>query len=288
MSVGCLSTAEGQSCEINGKKHFSFQDIKSLLDKNKCNSCHSNQSYQSDWSYEKYEDIFKQSQCYGPIIRHGRPNESLLIDKLNGGPSSCGNAMPLANQKISDSDLLSIESWITFGAPEFCVPVYEDVKEILIKNKCGSCHTSGSEWRFDTYSGLTLKPNTSICNDQNIIKYNATESFLYKKLLANNGDICGDPMYVDGQKMSDKDVIKIRDWINAGAPESAKVLPVALNVFTTKNIENRKILISWTTASEINTSHFEIEFSIDGFNFKLIDKVLSNGANGNYTLFTTM
>lgn len=138
---------KAQSCDINGKKHFNFDDIKFILDKNDCGKCHYIGSYQDLWTYNTYENITK-SSCGSDIIVHGKSSESLLIDKLNGGPTNCGNAMPLGAKMISDADLLAIESWIDIGAPEKCIPVFDNIKEILTINKCKICHINSSSWTF--------------------------------------------------------------------------------------------------------------------------------------------
>jgi hypothetical protein len=89
-----------------------------------------------------------------------------------------------------------------------------------------------------------------------------------------------------GKPLNDIELASIRDWINAGAPESAKILPVSLVDFRTQNLSNESILILWKTDAEINTSHFEIEHSIDGIHFNYLDKVKSlsnNGIGQNYS-----
>ena len=73
-------------------------------------------------------------------------------------------------------------------------------------------------------------------------------------------------------------VDSIRDWINAGAPESARVLPVNLLEFSTDKLDDNNIIIFWKTASEINTSHFELETSIDGVHFSFLVKLAADGS----------
>ena len=266
---------KAQSCDINGKKHYNFDDIKFILDKNDCGKCHYTGSYQDLWTYDTYENITTKSSCGSDIIVHGKSSESLLIDKLNGGPTNCGNAMPLGAKMISDADLLAIESWIDIGAPEKCIPVFDNIKEILTINKCNTCHINSDSWTFGDYASIFIKPANSSCNDEELIKYRADESLLFKKI--SNEKVCGLPMLVDGNPMSDEDIDHVRDWINAGAPESARALPVNLSEFSTDILDDKDILIYWRTASEINTSHFELETSSDGIHFSFLKKVSANG-----------
>jgi hypothetical protein len=266
---------KAQSCDINGKKHYNFDDIKTILDKNDCGKCHYTGSFQNLWTYDTYEKITTKSSCGSDIIVHGKSSESLLIDKLNGGPTTCGNAMPLGAKMISDADLLAIESWIDIGAPEKCIPVFDNIREILTINKCNTCHIDSDSWAFGDYASIFMKPNNSSCKDEELIKYSADESLLFWKISSEK--VCGLPMLVDGNPMSDEDIDHIRDWINAGAPESARALPVNLSEFSTDILDDTDILIYWKTASEINTSHFELETSSDGIHFSFLKNVTANG-----------
>ena len=53
-------------------------------------------------------------------------------------------------------------------------------------------------------------------------------------------------------------------------------LPVSLISFTA-SLQTNKALLTWKTASENNNSHFNVEQSIDGRNFKSIGKVMGAG-----------
>ena len=53
-------------------------------------------------------------------------------------------------------------------------------------------------------------------------------------------------------------------------------LPVSFISFTGSN-RGKDAILNWSTAQEINNSHFEVERSLDGQNFKAIDKVMGKG-----------
>ena len=72
--------------------------------------------------------------------------------------------------------------------------------------------------------------------------------------------------------------------VGAGASEVAveatkliSPLPVSLTSFTAKANKIGSVDLAWTTASEQNNSHFEVNRSTDGANFNTIDKVNGNG-----------
>ncbi len=69
--------------------------------------------------------------------------------------------------------------------------------------------------------------------------------------------------------------------INTGTTLKLKVtaapLPVELISFTGKLLPAGEVLLEWATASEFNASHFEIERSADGLNFRKIGEVPATG-----------
>jgi len=51
------------------------------------------------------------------------------------------------------------------------------------------------------------------------------------------------------------------------------VLPIELIHFTAKNVNNREVLLEWSTASETNNDFFTLERTLDGENFEIIGTV---------------
>lgn len=61
-----------------------------------------------------------------------------------------------------------------------------------------------------------------------------------------------------------------------GNPEGI-VLPIILTAFTAQTLNNTDAQLNWTTASEINSSHFDIQRSIQGVSWITIDTVAAAG-----------
>lgn len=84
------------------------------------------------------------------------------------------------------------------------------------------------------------------------------------------------------------------NWVNAVALSNHRVinspsfpLPVTFSNFTGINV-NCSALLKWTTASELNSSHYIIEGSSDGSNFTKVGQILStNAALGSSYSFST-
>jgi hypothetical protein len=58
---------------------------------------------------------------------------------------------------------------------------------------------------------------------------------------------------------------------------SNSALPVKLLLFTARKEQNRTVSLNWSTAQEINNSHFELQRSADGRDYETIGTVRGNG-----------
>jgi hypothetical protein len=59
--------------------------------------------------------------------------------------------------------------------------------------------------------------------------------------------------------------------------ENTNVLPVTISKFTAQLNNQTQAVLNWTTATEKNSSRFEIEHSLDNVNFKKLDIVKAKG-----------
>ncbi|MDJ0363843.1 right-handed parallel beta-helix repeat-containing protein [Hymenobacter sp. H14-R3] len=74
---------------------------------------------------------------------------------------------------------------------------------------------------------------------------------------------------------------QVVSFVIPGAP-----LPVVLTALTAQAVQNRDALLSWTTASEVNSAYFEVERSLDGTNYTKIGQQAAKGnsaTTSNYT-----
>ncbi|SDC84389.1 hypothetical protein [Niabella drilacis] len=70
--------------------------------------------------------------------------------------------------------------------------------------------------------------------------------------------------------------------VNFGISNDPTALPVTFGAVSAK-IVNRQLVVNWSTMSEVNNDHFEIEVSNDGTHFTRIGSVKSQAPNGNAT-----
>ncbi len=275
-----------QSCEIGGSSFSTFQDIQTLLDANACNDCHAQGNTDANWNYDSYASFTKSGECNQPIIIHGNASDSYLYSVITGTDDLCSESAPI--HKLSETDLDKIETWINQGAPEFCLPLYPDIKAIFDSNNCQSCHTPASGlWRYDTYQNIRSNPDNSCGEIMTMVVGNAQKSLLYDKINNDNQVMCGEAMNGEFSPLSSLEIAQIRDWINGGAIESVATLPVVLSRFESEE-RDMSIMLSWTTEIEIGTDNFVIEHSATGRGFEEIAEVQSTGSDGSSSNYTYM
>lgn len=114
----------------------------------------------------------------------------------------------------------------------------------------GACHASNSE---------------SICSATFVGQNSAT--------IGANNAVFGDPCVGTGKRL----------YIQA---TYGSTLPLTLVSFSAKKIEKDKVMLSWTTAYEVNTLEFTIEKSLNGLSFENAGLVPAVGRNNNTYSFT--
>lgn len=121
-----------------------------------------------------------------------------------------------------------------------------------------NCELNGNENGLVAYYNF----NSGYVNADNTF-YN---SLIDKSPTANNGALIN--IALQGSTSN---------WSNGIINNNAclTILPIELQSFSCQNINSDNTQLTWVTASEKNTSYFEIEKSFDGINFKTIGKVNS-------------
>jgi hypothetical protein len=84
--------------------------------------------------------------------------------------------------------------------------------------------------------------------------------------------------------------IAIPSMLNAqnfvdGVVDSVIITPINLTTFAGKKIE-KNVQLNWTTATEKNNSHFNIQRSNDGINFENITKIMGKGNSSTINNYT--
>ena len=268
--ISIFTNGFSQSCSLNGRPYYVYTDIKQILDKNQCASCHHTSSATTHWRYDSYQQLISSGSCIYPVVKNGDAASSTLYQVLNGNSTVCFTNYHSEHQ-VSFEEKEKIERWINFGAPEECILLFDEMRGLLDANGCNSCHnktTKAGDWWYDEYMDL-ISDNSSNCPDKpNISFYNATSSQLYLKVATDANLQCGAKMPMQGPMLSASDVGKIRDWINATAPFNHQSLPVTLEYFKIADEKEESVILEWLSEVEFNTSKYVIERSKNSIDFQ--------------------
>src|SRR6266852_762064 len=204
------------------------EDIRPLFE-TKCLRCHSGKSRKKDLDLSAPSGILKGSES-GPVIVPGKPEESLLYEKVKTGAMP-----PTKKNRLSDVEVETIRRWIAAGAkvhsgigdtadhheinPLSPAVTQADVIPILLR-RCTVCH--GLHRRE---AGLDLRSKASMVRGGKsgpaIIAGKSDESLVIKKI--RTGQMPPRERLVEASvkpiEANETDVLA--RWIAAGAPEVA-------------------------------------------------------------------
>lgn len=270
--ISC-SRLGAQDCFVSGQNHYNFADIKAILDKNNCISCHN--SGGGLWQYSTYDSFLTSLSCDQEMIRHGNAAESYFFNILYDTNIDC--VQTVSEHSVSKEELSLIENWINIGAPEKCIPLHSEIHDVLDNNGCNSCHNNNNPSTVFQYEDYQNLANSQGNCGPIITNYQAQQSSLYA--VASNSSDCQH----EASTLSEDEVIAIKDWINAGSPADQTSLPVELLFFSIENVNDEYVYVNWATGSEIGTEAFILERSMNGREFEKIATITAtNEAGGKY------
>lgn len=169
----------------------------------------------------------------------------------------CFSSLRLLAQECIDTadNSLTILTKTNFGGADCLYTVRFCVKKITSDAKTIDYYVSatyGTMTRTINVSGLP--PGSIICEAFTFVAdCNSSASFIAEGKKAN-GTICG----------------TVADFI---------ILPIRLMEFNASKVNSTSALINWKTATEVNASHFVVQQSTDGRNFRDVTKVRAAGTS---------
>ena len=219
-----LTPSSAQTTRVNETGATLYaQQIKPALEKH-CVMCHDAQSRKGGLDITSREALLR-GGTNGPAILAGNAKDSLLY-KLIAHEQEPG--MPYKTAKLPDEVIAKFAEWINAGAPDgepAAAPkaagsnqgsnaLFTSYIRPLLETQCLNCHGAGQVKRsgFDlsTRDGLLRGGDTGPA----VVPGNARESALYKRVSHE----IQPGMPFQSAKLSEEQLARIREWIDAGAP----------------------------------------------------------------------
>lgn len=235
------SKADGGNSPIDSAEAFSFvRDLAPVFERN-CSLCHHATSaigYDFTSIFDPDKGIvmrenswFPNGSLYEFVVVPGKPEESSIVAKVSDADlvhDTDGDPMPLAIDYLTQTQLLSIETWIEDGANndtffvDNVAPIFgTEVSLRRVSGKCTWCHYPGSPTGMSVLD--VFDPDTGMVNAQSnsggtiVIPGDPENSVLMTRLRGNKG---GAQMPLHLPRLSDEEVQVMKEWITEGAPNN--------------------------------------------------------------------
>ncbi len=203
----------------------SFREIIRPLFEAKCLRCHGAKAHKADLDLSAPAGILKGGES-GPVIVPGRPDKSLLFEKVHSGTMPPGK-----KDRLSATEVESIRRWINegakFGGEEAtgAALTQHDVIPILLR-RCTVCHGLRRQ-----EAGLDLRTKTALLRGGKsgpaIVPGKPEESPLIKKVRAGQMPPRERLVEVSVKPIEPSEIEVLARWIAAGAPEVAVAPDIA-------------------------------------------------------------
>ncbi len=204
-----------------GAKAPAYQADVQPLFRAKCLSCHGDAAVKGELNLATPAEILKGGES-GPVIVSGKPEDSLLYEKIHSGEMPPDGSDPLSEEQIS-----LIEHWISAGA-KFDVGsadasdasaelTQHDIIPIMLR-RCSACHG-----RHQQLGQLDLRSKAAMLvggkSGPAIVPWKPDESLLIKRIHAGEMPPLERLVEVSVKPIEPDEVETLVRWIAAGAPE---------------------------------------------------------------------
>ncbi len=115
MGLALLIIAGITGCDEPENQEISYAHHVQPIFNTTCLDCHF-QNGSANLDLTSYEALMSAKSNNGPVVVPGRPDESLLFEKISEPQPSLGERMPLGRSPLPDSEINMIETWIYEGA----------------------------------------------------------------------------------------------------------------------------------------------------------------------------
>ncbi|HVX10358.1 MAG TPA: PSD1 and planctomycete cytochrome C domain-containing protein [Pirellulales bacterium] len=221
LGVAGMGIAADESQPPSAVRPASFEEVVGPLLKAKCGQCHGGEGRKADLDLTSFAGLRKGGES-GPVLVPGKPDESLLYEKIHGGEMP-----PDEKDRLSEAELKVIERWIAAGAKAndqegeaaaaTAPPNQHDVIPILLR-RCSACHG-----RHRQEAGLDLRTKASLLRGGKsgpaIVPGRADDSLVVRRIRAGEMPPRDRLVEASVKPIEPIETAVLVRWIEAGAPE---------------------------------------------------------------------
>lgn len=235
----------------------------------------------------------------GPATSFAGTYKGTAVSVRNGGNTTIVNSLAYANNNYTP--FYNIQSTLTFinatvynpgsSALDVNNPVANNIYNSILWTDNGTANiiaVSNGSATINVENSILNATRQGTITGSNIITTNpafvqsASGDFSLKPgspaINSGNGTFYNNSSYGNGDLGGNHRIAQAA--IDIGAYESnSTALPVRFGVISAA-VRNGRLLVNWSTESEVNNNHFDIELSADGKQFTTVATVASKAVNG--------
>jgi mono/diheme cytochrome c family protein len=218
-----LRGADTNKSAVQSDSKSSTRDQAARLLQAKCVRCHVGPSPKAGLDLSTFAGALKGSES-GPVIVPGKPDDSLLVQKIRAGKMP-----PIKNERLTDAEVRIVEQWVSTAAnSESTAPAaitQHDVIPIMLRH-CTVCHgLRRQEAKLDLHDKASMLRGGK--SGSAIVPGKPEQSLLIKKLRAGLMPPNSRLVEASVKPVEPSEIETLVRWIAAGAPEVAIAPDVA-------------------------------------------------------------
>jgi hypothetical protein len=225
LGAAFASRPHGAAAELPAAAPPAFEAVVQPLLQARCTPCHGGDARKAELDLRTADAVLRGGES-GPAVVPGKPDESLLLERLHDGsmPPDDAPSGPLNSDEIGQ-----IAAWIAAGAPSTSAPAapaddagfaadsFHAVLPILLRH-CTPCHGprfQEADLDLHTYAGLQRGGKSGPV----VVPGSPEQSLLWQRLAAAEMPPVDRLMEVSVKPVEAGDREHVRRWIAAGARE---------------------------------------------------------------------
>ncbi len=224
---------ENQSPKDTNAQGPTFDDIRPLFQA-KCWRCHGENPHKAELDLTTLAGVLKGGES-GPVVVPGKPDESLLYEKVHSG-----SMPPVKKDRLSAAEVETVRRWIAAGAKSTseAALTQHDIIPILLRH-CTVCHGLRRQ-----EAGLDLRTKSTMLRGGKsgaaIVPNKPDESLILKKIRGGQMPPRDRLLEVSIKPIEQSEIETLPRWIAAGPNRTSPRQPTQATKIETIGLSNHR------------------------------------------------